>query len=241
MLVETSLALAEVAKNLNSATGRKMTNNFAQNNYLVIRKAISEELADFCYQYFLNKRMVAKTLLDGGQREALKQYFGSWYDGQVPQTYSHYSDIVMETLLQRVKPVMEAATQLQLVETYSFARIYKKGDTLHRHKDRASCEISTTLNLGGPSWSIFLEPDSSKGGVVNGVYVDGGTPGVEVQLNPGDMLVYRGCDLEHWREPYEYDGCAQVFLHYNNILSPGAEKNRFDGRPHIGLPASFKK
>jgi len=70
----------------------------------------------------------------------------------VSNTYSHYSDIVMETLLQRVKPIMENVTNLKLVETYSYARIYKKGDTLHRHKDRLSCEISTTLNLGGPSW-----------------------------------------------------------------------------------------
>ena len=27
----------------------------------------------------------------------------------------------------------------------------KKGDVLHRHKDRYSCEISTTVNLGGDS------------------------------------------------------------------------------------------
>lgn len=58
---------------------------------------------------------------------------------------------------------MEEATKIKLIETYSYARIYKKGDILHRHKDRASCEISTTLNLGGPQWPIFLEPDASKG------------------------------------------------------------------------------
>lgn len=146
----------------------------------------------------------------------------------------------METLLQRVKPIMEKSTNLDLIETYSYARIYKKGDILHRHKDRPSCEISTTLNLGGPTWPIYLEPDPSKGGVQNGVYISGGTAGVEVILAPGDMLIYRGCDLEHWREAAPYDGCTQVFLHYNNAASPNAELNRFDRRPHLGLPSDFK-
>ena len=77
---------------------------------------------------------------------------------QVPNTYSHYSDIAMETLLQQVKPVMEKHTGIKLSSTYSYARIYKEGDVLARHKDRYSCEISTTLNLGGESWPIYLDP-----------------------------------------------------------------------------------
>jgi hypothetical protein len=147
----------------------------------------------------------------------------------------------METLLQRMKPVMEEATNLKLIETYSYARIYKKGDILHRHKDRPSCEISTTLNLGGPSWPIFLEPDSSKGGLQDDNYVSENTKGVEIVLNPGDMLIYRGCDLEHWRDEFNSDDCAQVFLHYNNVNSPNVLANKFDGRFHLGLPSEFKR
>ena len=63
----------------------------------------------------------------------------------------------METLLQQIKPLMEIETQTSLIETYSYARIYKKGDELKRHKDRPSCEISTTLNLGGEPWPIFID------------------------------------------------------------------------------------
>ena len=58
---------------------------------------------------------------------------------------------------------MEDETGLKLNETYSYARIYKKGDILARHKDRYSCEISTTLNLGGDTWPIFLEPSGEEG------------------------------------------------------------------------------
>ena len=99
--------------------------------------------------------------------------------------------------------------------------IYKKGDILKRHKDRFSCEVSTTAHLGGEPWTIFVE-------------------GEGIDLNPGDMLIYSGCDLEHWREPFEGEECAQVFLHYNNKASKDSENNIFDRRKHIGLPSWFK-
>ena len=203
--------------------------SFKKNKYQVIKGAISKELADFCYQYFLNKRKVARYLFDEKYLSQFTEYFGVWNDTQIPETYSHYSDIVMETLLQKVKPVMEEQAEIKLTETYSYARIYKKGDELKRHKDRYSCEISTTLNLGGDDWSIFLEPSGEKG-----------KDGIEVKLEAGDMLMYRGCDLEHWRTPFEGEDCGQVFLHYNDASGKDAKQNKFDGRPMIGLPAYFK-
>ena len=135
----------------------------------------------------------------------------------------------METLLQEVKPVMEKQTKLKLSETYSYARIYKKGDILARHKDRYSCEISTTLNLGGDPWPIYLDPTGKTG-----------QAGIKVDLEPGDMLVYSGCDLEHWREEFKGKDCGQVFLHYNKAKSKTAKENQFDKRPFIGLPAWYK-
>ena len=197
--------------------------SFKKNKYQIIKGAISTELADFCYQYLLNKRAVARHLFDERFISPFTDYFGVWNDEQIPETYSHYSDIVMETLLQKVKPMMEEKSGIKLIETYSYARIYKKGDELKRHKDRYSCEISTTLNLGGDEWPIYIEPD------------------IKVDLKPGDMLMYRGCDLEHWRESFEGNDCGQVFLHYNDAGSKDAEQNKYDGRPMIGLPGYFKQ
>jgi hypothetical protein len=90
----------------------------------------------------------------------MKLYLG-YYEAenqQIPNTYSCYSDIAMETLLLKCQPVMEKITGLQLYPSYTYARIYKKGDELKRHKDRFSCEISTTMNLGGDPWPIYLSP-----------------------------------------------------------------------------------
>ena len=203
--------------------------SFKKNKYSVLKNAISKELAAFVYQYFLNKREVARVLFDQKYISPYTDYWGVWNDQQVPNTYSHYGDMVMETLLQEVKPVMEKHTGLKLSETYSYARIYKKGDVLARHKDRYSCEISTTLNLGGDPWPIYLDPT----GKVS-------QAGIEVNLDPGDMLIYSGCDLEHWREEFNGQDCGQVFLHYNKANSKNAKKNKFDGRPFVGLPTWFK-
>ena len=215
--------------------------SFKKNKYIVIKKAISSQLAKFLTQYFLLKKTVARTLFDKRYISQFTTEWGIWNDQQVPNTYVHYADIAMETLLTWVQPVMEKHTKLKLSPTYSFARIYKKGDILHRHKDRFSCEISTTLNLGGDKWSIYLSPNENVGKPDGKkITVTSNAKGMKVDLKPGDMLVYKGMELEHWREAFEGDNCIQVFLHYNQV-SKKADINRFDTRPHLGLPAWFKK
>jgi len=218
--------------------------SFKKNKYTVIRKAIDKDLAAFVANYFAMQKQVYDTCRQARYISPYETLLG-YYEGeneQIPNTYSCYSDIAMETLLLKCQPVMEKTTGLKLYPAYTYARIYKKGDELKRHKDRFSCEISTTMNLGGDDWPIYLEPDSTKGGVKEGIgYVSDNTKGIEVNLKPGDMLVYSGCELEHWRKPFKGKECIQVFLHYNNRKTPGARDNMFDKRPHLGLPSWFKR
>jgi hypothetical protein len=218
--------------------------SFNKNKYTVIRKAISKDLAMFVANYFSMKKQVLDTCHQARYISPYETLLG-YYEGQneqIPNTYSCYSDIAMETLMLKCQPVMEKATGLKLYPAYTYARIYKKGDVLKRHKDRFSCEISTTMNLSGDDWPIYLEPDPTKGGVKEGIgYVSDNTKGVKVDLKPGDMLVYSGCELEHWREKFKGKECVQVFLHYNNRKTPGAKDNMFDKRPHLGLPSWFKR
>ena len=203
--------------------------SFKKNKYTVLKNVISKDVADMAYSYLLNKRKVARVLFDEKFISPFTTYCGVWNDEQIPNTYSHYADIMMETLLEKVKPTMEKHTGLKLSPTYSYARIYKNGDVLARHKDRYSCEISTTLNLGGDKWPIYLDPTGKNG-----------QAGIKVNLEPGDMLIYSGCELEHWREEFKGKDCGQVFLHYNKSSSKKAKENLYDGRPFIGLPSWFK-
>ena len=190
------------------------------NKYQVIKGAVNYELANFIFNYFLLKRDAVKFMYENNIH-AQSSILGKWTDQQIPNTYSCYGDFVMDTLLVKVLPKMQQETGLNLIPTYSYARAYKKGDELKKHKDRPSCEISTTINLGGDPWPIFIE-------------------GTKVLLEVGDMLVYSGCELEHWREPFEGNICGQVFLHYNHVNGPFDEKNKLDGRQMLGLPKFSK-
>ena len=208
------------------------------NKYQVIKKAVSYDLANFIFNYFLLKRE-AVDFMYKNNIHAQSPILGTWGDTQIPNTYSCYSDFVMETMLMKVLPIMKKETGLDLCPTYSYARVYKKGDTLHRHKDRPSCEISTTINLGGEPWPIFIDGTGANN-VLNerqNLVKPGAPEGTKVLLEVGDMLVYSGCELEHWREPFEGNICGQVFLHYNHVNGPFAEKNKFDGRAMLGLPS----
>tara|TARA_B100001778_G_scaffold324753_1_gene319463 strand:- start:130 stop:813 length:684 start_codon:yes stop_codon:yes gene_type:complete len=217
-----------------------MTPAFKKNNYMVIRKAIDPKIAEFVMNYFMMKRQVARTMFDERYISPFTTEWGVWNDVQAPETYSHYGDVAMETLLLAVLPKMEKETGLKLYPTYAYARIYKNGDILHRHKDRFSCEISTTMNLGGDKWPIYIEPNPKKGGDTADGYKSEYTDGVEVDLKPGDMLVYKGNICEHWRDHFDGKDCAQVFLHYNNQATKGSKDNLFDGRKHLGLPSWWK-
>ena len=213
----------------------------AFNKYQVIKGALNYELANFIFNYFLLKRDTVdfmyknNIIYDNGM-------LGTWSDPQIPNTYSHYADQVMETLLVKMLPVMAKETGLDLVPTYSYARLYKNGDILKRHKDRPSCEISTTLNLGGNPWPIFIDGTGADTVIdeYKNIHKPNAPEGTKGLLEVGDMLVYSGCELEHWRKPFEGQVCGQVFLHYNHRNGPFAEKNKFDKRPMLGLPAFAK-
>jgi len=218
--------------------------SFKKNKYTIIKQAISKDLAIFVANYFLMQKQVYDTCMQSRYFSPFETIIGYYEkeDEQIPNTYSQYGNMAMETLLLKCQPIMEKTTKLKLYPSYSYARIYKKGDKLERHKDRFSCEISTTMNLGGDEWPIYLSPYENVG-IPNDkeITIASKAKGVRIDLKPGDMLVYSGCELEHWREKFKGKECIQVFLHYNNRKTKNAKNNMFDTRPHLGLPPWFKK
>ena len=214
--------------------------SFKTKKYQVIRGALSKELANFIFNYMMLQRAAVDFMMKHNKVNPANPFMGNRTDQQIPGAYSKYADWVMETLLQYMRPIMKAKTGMDLVPTYSYTRLYERGNALHRHKDRPSCEISTTLHLGGDPWPIYLDPtgaDNILSGRETTTIVKPGAPkGVRVDLKVGDMLIYSGCELEHWREPFEGNVCSQVFLHYNHAKGPYAKTNLFDKRPILGVP-----
>jgi hypothetical protein len=179
---------------------------FKEKGYTVVRNAVSKELVDFITQYALFDEMQDFTP-----------------DNQVPGAHVKYADPVMETLLLNLHPLIEEATGITVDPTYSYYRIYRPGDELIPHKDRPSCEVSITVSLGYDykdkdySWPIYIE-------------------GTACHLTVGDLVCYRGIDLEHWRTPFEApEGSwhVQAFLHYVDVNGPYAEW-KWDKRSSIG-------
>ena len=201
--------------------------SFKKNKYMIIKKAIGKELCEFLFNYFLVKKQVLLTLKKENHISPTDHTFGEMGDGQTGKnTFCLYGDAAGDILLLKLQPLMEKITGVELKPNTSYMRVYIKGDDLKRHTDRFSCEISTTLNLGG-KWPIYLEPSGKKG-----------KKGTKVDLNLGDMLIYKGCDLEHWRLKLKDKECVQIFLHYNHADS---QTDLYDSRPHIGLPSSFAR
>jgi len=212
--------------------------SFKKNKYQVIRGAISKDVADLAYRYLQISAEADHWMLENNVTHKGNRLLGNFNDPQVPNSYAKYGDRLMETLLVKTIDVMQKKTGLKLVPTYSYTRLYRTGNILNRHKDRPSCEISTTLCLGGDHWPIYLDPTGTDNVIheYKGIIKPGAPVGVEVNLKPGDMLIYSGCELEHWRKPFQGKLCGQVFLHYNHADGRFAKTNLYDKRPLLGIP-----
>lgn len=201
--------------------------SFKQNGYSVIKKALDKSLINYLDKYISLKKDIFTFLTNTNSVSPLNKDYGSWGDSQVPdrKIYNLYGDPGLDTLLLIVKEKMEKEVGCSLIENYSYCRMYVKGNILEKHIDRKHCEFSTTLNIAGDLWPIFIKNKKNKN--------------IQVDLSAGDMLVYRGCDLEHWREPFKGNKCTQVFLHFNKKTKNNI-KNKYDARPTLGLGLYYK-
>lgn len=122
-------------------------------------------------------------------------------DEQCPLSCAVYNYRPFLKLLCNKIPKVSELMGEDMFPTYSYARLYQHNETLKKHTDRGSCEISLTLHLGGDApWPIWLtKPCGEK---------------VEVNLTPGQAILYQGMVSEHWREAYQGNNYGQVFLHY---------------------------
>ena len=150
-------------------------------------------------------------------------------DGQCPKSESLAADPIFDRVLEELTPHMEKASGLKLFPTYSYARLYNnQGEELEVHRDRPSCEISATITLDfeGDVWPIYMGDSEDKSNAT------------EIKMDIGDAVMYRGCDIYHWREIYkEGKWQAQVFLHYVDQNGPHAEW-KYDKRESLNLKKS---
>ena len=128
-----------------------------------------------------------------------------------------YGDPIMDSLLLKTTSKVSEIVNHKLLPCYSFTRIYTKFGELKKHIDRPSCELSATLHIGsdGTKWPIFMD-------------------GEPIELGKGDCAIYRGTKVNHWREEFNGDWYAQVFLHW--VLADGKYSDYYkDKRQYFGM------
>lgn len=152
------------------------------------------------------------------------------FDPQCPTSKSIRDSEVFDKLLLDLLPHFEEASGLKLLPTYAYARWYEPGEVLKIHRDRPACEVSATVTLGfdGSVWPIYMgrpsETQTEYRRVDEGRNIVYAKDVGKVEMDVGDAVLYRGCDMYHWRDEYsEGKWQAQVFLHYVDANGPHAE------------------
>jgi hypothetical protein len=189
------------------APNAPMIEAFARQGYIVVNGIVPTAQAAFARRHLENRADAGTMTTDTSLGMPIPAIYG---------------DAVIENLMALLLPRVEFCTGLQLYPTYSYARVYKKGDRLPPHRDRPACEISVSVNLGQvpeAPWALCIE--------------DRNKVQTSALLKPGDGLIYRGIELTHWREPYTGERLVQSFLHYVDRNGPHAGE-RFDRRPGPG-------
>jgi len=191
--------------------------SFQNQGYTQVKGLIDAQTVKTISQYFENKinrgEWVGKKQVEAGDASKL----------------SYYADPLIEVMLKQCQPAIEQYTGLELDPTYSFSRVYQEGEELTPHTDRPSCEISVTINVActGDAWPIWMQ------------YKDNDP--VKCMLNPGDAVIYKGCEVTHWRRKLPKSQInVQFMLHYVDKNGPYAEY-KFDNRGALSLASPARR
>lgn len=185
--------------------------SFKEKGYHIVKNFLEKDFVLFIQDYFFLR---------------IKAGHAELGDKQAPFSYSFYSDPLMETILEASTEALSEVSGFKLLPTYTYSRLYGVGDELIIHRDRPSCEMSATLALGLPD-----------GDEINPIYFstkEDRSDAVPILLEPGDLCLYRGCDLYHWRPEFTQKWYLQAFLHYVNADGPYAD-HIYDKRPYLGM------
>lgn len=183
---------------------------FDKNRYVYLSNVLSK---DDCEQ-------LTKYMWDMKEKGQLVQ------DEQCPLSYSIYGSEIFDGILDKICKPLSEQLGVELLPAYTYARLYQPGEELVRHRDRESCEISGTMTLGfdpgSGLWPIFFAHDEDD------------TNGIKFEVGTGDLVMYRGNELYHWRPTYKGKWQVQVFFHYVDANGPHKD-HAYDGRKKLGV------
>lgn len=180
--------------------------DFQRDGFKIIRGAVSSDVIALVHRY-------AWLHFD------IKGYFD--IDPTQADSPARYADGIAETLLVALQPNFEAVCGSKLLPAYSYLRFYLTNARLSRHVDRPACEVSASLTIGYSGDQLWP------------LYVKSGGREIPIQLDAGDLVVYKGMEVPHWRETLREEYWLQMFFHY--VREDGKHTDQqFDGRKRLG-------
>ena len=188
----------------NSGTSWTRNQFFDENGYLILKKICDPKLL---YCPVPTDRGLFKWW---GMRE---DQFVLDNDQQVEDSIERYWYPQYKDIHTTIKNIVETLIGRRLYETYYYDRFYFPGQELKKHIDRPACEISVTVHIDTnikEHWPILVKN-------VNG-------ENISVVLEPGDAMIYKGCERPHWRESMPglletiRDGIDKNSLYYHQIF-----------------------
>lgn len=178
---------------------------FDKNGFVILSNVLPKEQCDALVKHMFDLYLEGKLVKDE----------------QCPLSDSVYGDPIFDDLLQKFAKPIGNHLGKTLLPTYTYCRIYRTGEVLKKHKDRPACEVSATMTLGFDAkhlWKIYFDEQKE----------------IPVDLQVGEMAVYAGCDILHWRPAFKGNWHVQVFFHYVDADGPHAD-HAMDGRSNFGV------
>jgi len=145
------------------------------------------------------------------------------------KSFHQYGIICFDSLLIFLKEKIEDIVGEKLLPLHSGARIMYNGAFMVPHKDKDKYDFVCTICIEEDEkfpYPLCLEDYNQKT--------------VKINIHPGDMLIYDGCMLNHWREKYEGKRHIQTFISYA-IDNQSNKHLIYDKRPCLGLGIEWKK
>jgi hypothetical protein len=143
-------------------------------------------------------------------------------DDHMPTALSFWGDSTLDAFHLSMLSTVEQVVDSPLFPTYCYARLYNHGDTLHRHHDRAACEIVATVHLG------------HHGAAAPPICF---ATGHRVTQTPGDAVVFQGQQIDHWRDSFLGQVFGQLFMNF--VRADGPHRDQALDRRYHAFPAAL--
>ena len=179
---------------LNSGTSRTNNEKFDKNGYLIVKNLWEAE------ELFRPVPEERGQINYWGKK--LDQYNFEPLEQQVEGSLSVYTHPQYRHIHSGVRLKLEKIIGKKLYNTYYYDRFYFAGQSLAIHTDRPACEISVSIHISTnleDCWPIWVKTPDTYNDDKSEVLSKG--KDCAVCLNPGDGMIYKGCERPHWRDP----------------------------------------